>query len=140
MPLFNVGKALTRSWTSGTWKAMLLKGTWTPDVEDRFVADLVAHEVAGGATNYVRKTLTGQAVVINDTDDRAEHDADTITWSNLIVPDFRFVVIYSEVLTDADHLLHSYHDVLQQAANAVDFVQRWNAGVLNGTVFRGTGV
>lgn len=138
MPLFNYGKALNKSWISGTWKVALFKGTWTPDIDQQFVSGLVPATYESTGTNYARKTLATQAIVVDTVNDRVDHNADNLTWSNLTSSDFRYAVVYLFVTVDADSINHSYYDFGAQAVTALDFVLKWNGGTTNGTVFRGT--
>ncbi len=132
MPLFNVGKALDRSWLSGTWRLMLLKGTWTPDIDARFVSDVVAFEAVGD--NYARKDVTGRFV---DVSDHADHLADNLAWPALTCADFRYAVLYQLGTGDADSVLLNYLDLGPQDVTTTNVVIQWNGGTPNGVVFRG---
>lgn len=51
---------LVQSWTTGTYRAMLLDVGWQPDPSvDVFVSDISANEY--GATGYVRQDITGES-------------------------------------------------------------------------------
>lgn len=136
MPMFDYGKALDRSWLSGTWRCLLLKDTWVPDVTANFVSNVSADEAAGAG--YVRKTLAVQTITVDIVLHRADHYADNLTWTALTCPDFRYAVIYLFGTVDADSVLHSYYDFAAQAVTALDFTIKWNGAASNGVVFRGT--
>ncbi len=137
MPMFNYGKALNRSWISGTWQVLLLKGTWTPDIDLQFVSSLVpaTYEVTG--TGYVRKTLAGQIITVDLVNNWVDHDANSLTWTALTTTDMRYAVVYLFGTVDADSVLHSYYDFGAQAVTVTDFTIQWNSTVTAGTVFRG---
>jgi hypothetical protein len=136
--MFNYGKALDRSWIVGTWRVLLLKGTWAPDIDVQFVSDLVPATFESTGAGYVRKTLAGQTITVDLAADRADHYADNLTWTALTCADFRYAVVYLFGTVDGDSVLHSYYDFGAQAVVALDFVLKWNAAVANGVVFRGT--
>lgn len=139
MPMFNYGKALNRSWIAGTWRVLLLKGTWTPDIDAQFVSSLVPATFELPATgNYVRKTLATQTITVDLVNDRVDHDAAILSWAALTSVDFRYAAVYLFGTVDGDSVLHSYYDFAQQAVTALDFILKWNGGAVTGTVFRGT--
>jgi hypothetical protein len=136
--MFDYGKALNRSWLTGTWRTLLLKGTWTPDVTAQFVSTLVPATFEATGTGYARKTLASQTINVDTVNHRADHDAAILTWTALTCTDFRYAVVYLFGTTDADSVLHSYYDFGAQAVTALDFILKWNGGTATGTVFRGT--
>lgn len=136
MPMMNYGKGLNKSWIAGTWRVLLLKGTWAPDIDLNFVSDVSADESAGAG--YVRKTLSGQTAVVDLLNDRFDHNADNLTWTALTCSDFRYAMVYYFGTVDADSILHSYYDFAQQNVTALDFIIKWNGAASNGSVFRGT--
>lgn len=136
--MFNYGKALDRSWIAGTWRVLLLKGTWTPDIDVQYVSDLVPATFESTGVGYVRKTLAGQTITVDTGADRADHYADNLTWTTLTCADFRYAAVYLFGTVDADSVLHSYYDFGAQAVTALDFILKWNAAATNGVVFRGT--
>lgn len=138
MPMFNYGKALNRSWIAGTWRTLLLKGTWTPDIDAQFVSSLVPATFESTGSGYVRKTLAGQAISVDLTNNWVDHDATILTWSALTCADFRYAAVYLFGTVDGDSVLHSYYDFAQQAVTAMDFLLKWNGAAATGTVFRGT--
>ena len=121
----------------GTWRCALFKNTWTPDITQQFVSNLVPATYESTGTNYVRKTLTGQTITVDLALNRADHYADSLTWTALTSTDFRYAVIYIFGTVDTDSVLHSYYDFGPQAVTALDFVLKWNGAVTNGVVFRG---
>jgi len=140
LPFFDYGKQLNRSWTSGTWRVLLLKGTWTPDVTLQFVSQLSASESSG--TNYARQTLTGQAIAVDTGAHVANHSANNAVFGSVGSPltssDVRYAVVYQFGTNDADSVLLCYFDLGQQAFTSVVFTVAWNGGASSGTVFQGT--
>ena len=137
MTIYNQGKALNRDWTTGTWRVMLLTSAYSPNIDQDFVSDIVGNEVSTSGTGYSRQTLTGQAVVVDDTNDRVDHNANNTSWAALTCS-FRYAVIYKFGTVDGDSVLHSYIDLGAQSLTALPFTIQWNGGASAGTVFRGT--
>lgn len=137
MPVYNRAKVQNGSldWDTDTFRVMLVTSSYTPNLDHDFVADVVANEVAGGG--YARQTLTGNAIVIDDANDRVDHDADNATWTGLTAA-FRYAVVFKLVTNDADSILVAYLDLGAQSVTAQDFTIKWNAGASAGTVYRGT--
>lgn len=98
---------LVQTWTTGTYRALLLDTGWDPDPSaDVYVDDITANEYA--ATGYVRQTLAGQArsVVLPATAD----DAGFVVF-DCTDPSFgvmsggtiaAWIAVYAFVTTDAD--------------------------------------
>lgn len=139
MPMYNRGKVQNASfdWDDGaqTFRVLLVTSSYTPNVDHDFVSDVVANEATG--TGYVRKDVTGRSVTIDDTNDRADHDANNITWTALTSA-FRYAIVYRLVTNDADSPVLCYFDLGAQSVTAQDFTIKWNGGASSGTVFRGT--
>ncbi len=138
MPIYNRAKKQDGSfdWDDGTqtFRVLLTTTSYAPNADHDFVAD-VTNEVTGGG--YVRKDVTGRAVVIDDANDRVDHDAGNVTWTALTAA-FRYAVVYRFVTNDADSPLIAYFDLGAQSVTSSEWVLRWNAGASAGTVFRGT--
>lgn len=116
---FRSASGLT-DWDSGDPRMLLLEstaaGAYDPDLNS--VADLLAVGSVAEmiATNYARVALTGESVTEDDTNNRANLDANDVVFTNLGVPagtDGSAVaaVVYDEGGgTDATRWLISYHD------------------------------
>lgn len=139
MPAYNRAKKQDGSfdWDDGaqTFRVLLVTSSYTPNLDHDFVSDVVANEATG--TGYVRKDVTGRAVVLDDTNDRADHDASNITWTAL-TSTFRYAVLFRLVTVDGDSPVLHYFDLGAQSLTAQDFTIKWNGGASAGTVFRGT--
>lgn len=89
--------------TSATIRALLLRstGTYVFDPDHDFVADIFSN---GGVeitvATYVRKTMTGQAVNLDDTNNRAIWDFDDIAFGNLEVGQTVSGVAWYEFITN----------------------------------------
>jgi hypothetical protein len=95
-----------------------------------FVADVVAVEIA--ATNYVRKTLTGEAVTEDDANDRAVIDADNpSTWTALggaLNDTIAGGWIFRQVTNDADSVLWCFLDLVPDlVTNGSDVILSFHA-------------
>lgn len=135
MPLYNIAKRHRRDWAGGTYRVMLLTSSYTPNVDHDFVADIVANEATG--SGYTRQDLANKSASIDDTNNRADHDADNVTWASL-TSSFRYAVVFFVVSSDADHELLLYEDLGAQSLTAAPFTIAWNNGATSGTVYRGT--
>ncbi len=137
MTMYNRGKRMKRDWTEASkWKLLLVTTSYTPNVDHDTVDDADANEATG--TGYSRKTLTGCAHVVDDTNDRVDHDADNVAYTAL-TSTFRYAILYYDPGTgDANTELHSYYDLGPQTLTAQDFTIKWNNGASAGTVFRGS--
>lgn len=137
MPMYNRAKVQDGSidWDTHTFRVLLATSSYTPNVDHDFVSDVVANEATG--TGYARQTLTGNAVSIDDTNDRVDHNANNVTITTL-TSTFRYAVVYRFVTNDADSILVAYFDLGAQSITASDFTIKWNGGASSGTVYRGT--
>lgn len=136
MAFFTVGKALDKSWTAPggglTWRFLLLKGIWVPDVAAAVVDDLVpaTNELSGG--NYSRQAIAGQA--ISFAGGNARHTCSNPSWANLTAADVRYLVAFLDTGSDATAALHSYYDIGAQSISAATF----NPQIASGILFLGT--
>lgn len=67
-------------------RVMLVKTSYTEDDAHTFVDDATANDPASHevvATNYVRKALASEAVVVDQPNNRAEFDAADVVWTAL---------------------------------------------------------
>jgi hypothetical protein len=126
-------------WDSGgqVFKVMLLGPGYTPDPDHEFVSSLAAYEIAG--TGYTggfggsgRKALVNRQVVADQANNRAEADADDVSWANATLVSVTAAVVYREGTSDADSKLIAYFDSgFPVSPTAVDLILQWNAeGIL----------
>lgn len=86
--------------------------------------------------NYVRKALANEAVNKDDTNDRAEFDADDVTWTSLGAGtrSVAGILVYKHVTNDTDSIPIAWVEV-SGTPDGNDFTVQWNAeGILQGTV------
>jgi len=115
----------------------LLMSNTTADTENDAIVnivDLTTVDVCDGA-NYVDKALANEAVNKDDGNDRAEFDADDVTWTALGVGTRTTVgvLIYKYVDgTDANDLVIAYVEFASAVTHdGTDFTIQWNAeGIL----------
>ena len=109
-------------------RMLLLRAVTTADPDHAFVANVLGtNATEADATNYVRKTLAGEAVAQNNTNDRAEATFTSPTWAalggavnNTIVA----AVLFAFVGTGADATENypvSFFDIPDTATNGGDF-------------------
>lgn len=117
-------------------KVMLVAPGYVFDPDADFVSDVVASEVSG--TGYTggfggagRKALTNRAIVEDDVNDRAEFDADDLTWTALNVGDIGGAIVFREATSDADSPLIGFLDPADISTNGGDITIQWDAeGIL----------
>jgi len=99
-----------------------------------FVADFTTLDESTGAANYVRKALANEAVNKDDANDRAEFDADDVTWTALgnDVRQLAGALVYKHVTVDADSPVIGWIEfATPQSPGGGDFTITWNAeGIL----------
>ena len=96
--------------SSATHKVMLLRSTYTPNPDHKFVSDLVPATNECNVTGYTggfggagRKTLSGKTIVEDTANNRATYDAtDPTPWTGLAAGNtLRYVAIIEEITNDA---------------------------------------
>lgn len=115
----------------------LVMGLTTVDTENDGIvnlADFTTIDEMDGA-NYAVKALANELVRVDDANDRAEFDADPVTYTALGngTSDVVGVLLYKHVATDADHVAIAFIEfAVPQSPGGSDFVITWNAeGILN---------
>lgn len=115
--------------------ALLMTNT-TADTENDakvYVGDFTTLDECDGA-NYVRKALANEAVNKDDTNDRAEFDADDVTWTALGngTRAIQGALIYKHVTNDTDSPIIAFVEFsATQNPGGSDFTVSWNAeGIL----------
>ena len=105
MPMYNVAKGHSGiDWENDTFKACLMKCTFTPDYDDDTM-DVAIGTFECNATDYQRIMLTNKALEIDDTLDVVNHKADDITFiANSDVGTVDKILIYKEVTDDTDSI------------------------------------
>lgn len=150
--IFNTGKkkivdhndADTINLLSNTIKVMLVDTTYVGNADDDFVDDGTSNDpqskeltgvsgYTGGFAGSGRKTLAGKTITTNDTADRAEFDANDVTWTALGVGGtIGSVIMYKNGTADTDSQLIAKFDVTDTPTNGSDITVQWNAaGLLN---------
>ncbi len=99
------------------------------------VDDLTLDECDGA--NYVRKALTNEAVNLDDTNDRAEFDADDLTWTALGVGTraTQGVLLIRHITNDSDSMPIAWIEFASNVTHdGTNFQIQWNSeGILNFT-------
>lgn len=141
---FNKGKfhilGGTINLTSDTIKVMLVKTSYTFDVDHNFISDVSTHEL--GVSGYTagfggagRKTLASKTFTEDDTNDLAYFDALDITWTSLGAGEtIGGAILVKEVTVDGDSPVIAFMDLSDTATNGGDITVAWNAlGILKVT-------
>lgn len=117
-------------------RALLVMTNTTVDTENdaiAFIDDFTTLDEMDGS-GYVRKALASEAVAKDDANDRAEFDAEDVTWSALGngTREILGVLIYKHVTNDTDSIPIAFIE-RASATNpgGDDYVYQWNAeGIL----------
>jgi len=119
-------------------RAILVMTNTTADTENDakvYVGDLTTLDESD-ATGYARQALTTEAVNKDDANDRAEFDADDVSFSGMsgdATRDYQGVVLYKHVTNDADSPLIAFIEFSNQplSKSATTVSVPWNAeGIL----------
>jgi len=117
-------------------RVALVMSNTTVDTENDakvYVGDFTTLDECDGA-NYVRKALANEAVNKDDANDRAEFDADDVTWTALGVGTRTTVgvLIYKHVTIDADSPAIAFVEFASPVTHdGTDFTIQWNVeGIL----------
>ncbi len=114
-----------------TIKAALVTSSYTPDKDADTFFDDVTNEVSGTGYTAGGKALANKTVTQDDTNDRAEFDADDATWTVATIT-ARAAVVYKDTGTASTSLLIAYIDFGQDYSTlGEDFTVEWDTeGIL----------
>ncbi len=131
----NVGDGYL-AWDSltSTFRGLLVNASYTPDIDTHIYVSSITNELSGGG--YVRKDIVGRTVSVDTGNDRADFNADNITWTAISGGTAAGLIIYKFVTADADSQLIAYIDFTDTVLNGGDFTLKFNNAASNGTVFR----
>lgn len=113
-------------------RVILVMTNTTADTEDdaNTISGFTTLDEADGA-NYARKVLANEVVNEDAANNRAEFDADNITWSALGVGtrNYAGMIVYKHVTNDTDSIPLAYIDTggFPFAGNGSDVTVTWNA-------------
>ena len=113
--------------TNNIWAALVMTNTTVDTQNDgiEHIDDFTTLDECDGA-NYVRKALASKAVNLDDGNDRAEFDADNVTWSALGngTRAVQGVLIYVDTDNDGDSADDESMDLLKQLAKRMIFIEQ----------------
>jgi hypothetical protein len=138
--VFNISKGFDWDWVADDPRVMLLKvaqADATLEDHDTISAILGAANTEADFTNYARTALTGEAISIDDTNNRSEMDANNVTWSsaggasnNTLV---KLIVYLEGGGTDGTRIPVSHHD-FAITTNGGDLTAQFDAqGIIQGS-------
>ncbi len=119
--------------TAGKFRVALLEATGDQNKDDTTVAAVLARDGTAEltSTGYERKSLANVAVSQNDTNDRAEWDADDVTFTAVSQKTSEKIVGYLVFMfnTDDDHSIPILlvDSVIDITPNGSDIKITWNA-------------
>lgn len=124
------------SWTSSTFKVMLVGSGYTPSASHQYVVSASANEISG--TGYTsgfnasgRKTLTGNSVSVDGTLNRVYMvSSASISWSGINAGTVEGVLVIKENTSDADSLLVVYLDTATYVSSGNTLQLQWDSSGL----------
>jgi hypothetical protein len=129
-------------WEANDFEVMLTK-TYSPAAGHTVLSDgAIAGELAdasyqaeGDASEVGRFILQNKTAAVAS--NRAEAQADNVTWAALTGETVTHAVIYKQLGgADADNLLVVAIDIADVALTGLDLVLKWNGGATAGAVFK----
>lgn len=119
------------------FRIILVDNTTTADTEED-AATISAFTTLGelSGAGYVRKALANEVVNEDTVNNRAEFDADDITWTGIDAGTAQAMILYKHVTNDTDSIPIAYIDTggFPINTNGGDLTVQWNAeGILQGT-------
>lgn len=117
---YNRGLDELSTWTSNTFKFLLLKGSgYTPNKDHDYVADLTPASNEITVAGYTRQTAATKTRTIDDTNDRITYDCDDPSFGTLTAGEtISAMVLYRFVTNDADSILVAYCDLADTATGS----------------------
>lgn len=123
--------------SSSSIKCLLVSGSYTPDKDHQFVADVVANELSGagytgGYQGSGRKTLAARAVNKDNATDRVYcDDTADITWAAINAGTPAYAIVFREVTSDAASPLVACIEISNPVpTNGGDYTLQWASGGL----------
>lgn len=107
-----------------TLKMMLVTGHSLDIDNDASYSDVSGDEESGTGYTAGGETLTGQSVTQNNTDNRAEFDANDVTWTGLDVGTPNFAILYDD--THASNWLIAAWEIAT-ASNGGDYTLQFHS-------------
>jgi hypothetical protein len=123
-------------WLADTIRIMLLKSSFTPDLDaDIFVADVSADEL--GVAGYARITLANKFSTKDNANNRTDYGADNPVWAALAAGEtIGWAVVFKLVTNDADSPVICVLDGADVATNGGQITLRFNGTAVSGIAFR----
>ena len=122
---YNRGRSLDLDWVNDDIRCLLVDSGHAEDVDDDYVADIVANELSG--TGYARFALTGKSVNIDDTGDLAEFIAADYTFSAIDAGTPAYAIIYRYGTGDSDSPLIASLTMPGTPTNGGPYTIDWNS-------------
>lgn len=112
---------------SDTIKCALVTSSYTPDKDAHVFFDDITNEVSGTGYTAGGKALANKAINQDDTNNRAEFDADDVIWTVSTLT-ARAAVLYKDTGTDSTSPLIAYIDFdTDYTTSGTDFTIEWDA-------------
>lgn len=120
-------------WTTDTIQMLLNSASYTFDPDHDFVDNVDANELSG--TGYVRKTLAGKTVTVDDTNNEVRYDATDVTWTGANFGTVAGGVVFKFVTNDTDSVPLAWVELTAPAVtNGGDFTFQFGTdGVFKAT-------
>ena len=133
--VYNVFKAqlptADQDWVADNHEVALLVGAVTINPDHATVAAVIAANTEASDGTYAREAVTGEAVVQDDANDRAELDASNADFGALDNETPTAALLYKLVTNDADSIPIAIFDTgFGAAANGAGYVVSWPNNVI----------
>lgn len=116
-------------WGTADMRCLLVGTGYTPNRDHDFVTDVSAQEIS--TTNYVRQTLAGEVITLDDANDRVLLDADDALWTALGPasggPSVLAAIVFRNTGADATSPLWDYMNGTTTDVNGSNFTYQWAA-------------
>lgn len=136
--LYTRGKAViggANGWLAGTYKVMLVQGSYTPDPNNHHFVSDVTGELSGGG--YARQILSGYTISEDDVNGRADYIANNPTFTALSsTQTYRWAIVFRFGTTDADSELVCALDAGSiSLVNVISHTLQWDGQSTAGRVY-----
>lgn len=115
--VYNHGKAQlfkgALAWDSGVdsdFQVLLVGTGYTPNPDHDHVSDVIAYELSGTGYSRQNLALAGRVVVEDDTNDRAQLSANSVTWTGISAGTIRYAIVFKNNTNDNTRALVAWID------------------------------
>ncbi len=108
--VYNAGLDAISTWTTDDFGFLLVDSSYVPDVDDVYVSEVLAAELAG--VGYGRQPVTGPTRTVDNTLDRIVYNCDDLDFGDIVTGEVAdAMILYKFVTNDADSLLVAHYSL-----------------------------